>query len=244
MPIISKIGRKSAKARVLIGSIYVILALGAVTMIYPFLLMISGSTKSGVDSADYFVVPKYLTEDEALYRKDCEAFFNESLDMYKMAFDRDADSFKKVTIPEKPNLMLASEFETFLAETKLSPYSGALSYVGTLTSNKTIPVNLRAFKGELLGKYKGDLHALNSETETFFTSWNAFYMLPESYLLRRESARKDPLDKLFTDFKLRQPASMSYYFNIEGHYRNIFLMSQYTKTIDTYNKDHGTTYKD
>ena len=48
MPIISIIGRRSIRVRLLIWTIYGLLAAGATTMIYPFLLMLSGSTKSSV----------------------------------------------------------------------------------------------------------------------------------------------------------------------------------------------------
>ena len=50
MPIISTIGRRSLQVRLLVWTIYGLLIIGATTMIYPFLLMLSGSTKSSVDS--------------------------------------------------------------------------------------------------------------------------------------------------------------------------------------------------
>ena len=41
MPIISTIGRKQPKMRFVLGLIYTVLTLGAVTMVYPFIVMIS-----------------------------------------------------------------------------------------------------------------------------------------------------------------------------------------------------------
>ncbi len=52
MAIISTIGRRSTRVRALIIAIYAVLMVGAVTMIYPFLIMLAGSTKSGVDVKD------------------------------------------------------------------------------------------------------------------------------------------------------------------------------------------------
>ena len=49
MAIIGKVEKKSLKVRVLNISIHVLLLLGAVTMVYPLLLMVSGSFKSDVD---------------------------------------------------------------------------------------------------------------------------------------------------------------------------------------------------
>ena len=66
MPIISQIGRRSFKVRALIFSIYALLIGGAITMVYPFLLMISGSTMSPVDQSEMEVIPAYLVDDDAL----------------------------------------------------------------------------------------------------------------------------------------------------------------------------------
>ena len=74
MPIISEIGRRHPGVRILIGCIYAALIAGAVTMIYPFLLMASGSMKSAVDSRTLDVVPAFLLDDTVLYRKHIEGF--------------------------------------------------------------------------------------------------------------------------------------------------------------------------
>ena len=49
MAIISAIGRKQWKVRWLFFGIYAFLLIGGATMVYPFLLMLSGSTKSAMD---------------------------------------------------------------------------------------------------------------------------------------------------------------------------------------------------
>jgi ABC-type glycerol-3-phosphate transport system permease component len=69
MPIISSIQHKSREGRLLVGAMYVLLTLGAVWMVYPFLLLLSGSVKSEVDVRQFDVFPKYLTDDLTLFRK-------------------------------------------------------------------------------------------------------------------------------------------------------------------------------
>ena len=49
MPIIGNVGRRSFKVRFFNTAIHVVLLLGSVTMVYPFLMMLSGSVKSKVD---------------------------------------------------------------------------------------------------------------------------------------------------------------------------------------------------
>ena len=58
MAIISQVGRKSPRIRTLFGLIYAFLVVGSVTMVYPFLIMVSGSFKSPVDVHEYDVIPR------------------------------------------------------------------------------------------------------------------------------------------------------------------------------------------
>ncbi|MFP4520767.1 MAG: carbohydrate ABC transporter permease [Fibrobacterota bacterium] len=69
MPIIAKIGRKKPETIILISVIYLVLCLGALTMIYPYLIMIASTFCSPADVSEYRLVPKYMYSDEALYRK-------------------------------------------------------------------------------------------------------------------------------------------------------------------------------
>lgn len=242
MPIISTIGRKSFKVRTLIWSMYTVLIVGAVTMIYPFLLMLAGTTKSGVDTPEARIIPDFLVDTEALYKKYIEAFFNESLEAMKVSYDSETPSFRKVELPFNPNSKLVAEWEEFLREKKTSLNSYALSSTSCQVSRKTLPVNLRAFKAEIIKKYDGNLALMNKEMETEFVSWNDFYVLPEDFLLRQNNPGTAPIDNAFREFKSRQPLSMRYYFSPEGFYKNSFLKSQYTKDIAAYNKTHNSSY--
>ena len=69
MPLLSPIERRSWKARLLDVTLHTLLILGSATMVYPLLLMLSGSVKSGTDFTDFRVVPHYWHSDTELYRK-------------------------------------------------------------------------------------------------------------------------------------------------------------------------------
>ena len=60
MPLISQIGRRHAAIRAMREGIFVVLLIGAVTMVYPFLLMLAGSTKSTVDARENSILPKFF----------------------------------------------------------------------------------------------------------------------------------------------------------------------------------------
>lgn len=67
MPIISRIGRRSVAARAWLGAFYAILVAGAVTMIYPFLLMLATSFTGPADSDQFQLFPRYLYDTQALF---------------------------------------------------------------------------------------------------------------------------------------------------------------------------------
>jgi len=96
MAIISAIGRTNWKVRTLFGGMYTTLIIGACTMIYPFLLMISGSTKSAMDIKYFDAFPRFLTDEAWMYGKHMEGLFNESVLNLDMVYDTDDVSFERL----------------------------------------------------------------------------------------------------------------------------------------------------
>ncbi len=63
------VGRRSFGVMALIASMYVLLTAGGISMVYPFLLMLSTATTTQSDMQEYEVIPRYYYDDNALYRK-------------------------------------------------------------------------------------------------------------------------------------------------------------------------------
>ena len=242
MAIISPIGRRSLKVRALIWTIYLLLIAGAVTMVYPFLLMLSGSTKTAVDTPDADIIPPFLANDGALYSKYVEGLFNESLNAMQIAYDSDASSFQTVTVPDHPNARLVATWREFLNQSPPRFYDYTLGYLFTPLSRSALPHELRAFKGRLIDEYGGDINRMNRALGTEFVNWNAFYVLPEDYLLRRNNPGNSPMDLAFRAFKEKQPEEARCYFSPDGFYKTSYLKTQYSKDIAQYNATHGTKY--
>ena len=241
MPIISQIGRRSVSVRLLAWSICGLLILGSFTMLYPFILMLSGSTKSAVDTPSMNVIPPFLREDEALYQKHIEGLFNESFDMMKTTYYSDAAAFNKVILPETVNTRLVKEWLTFLDGHDLPHYTYTVGYVRALFSRGVMPHTLRKFKKQFIERYEGDIDQLNREMGMEFVNWSAFFVMPVSYPARFNKLASSPVDLEFREFKAREPVDNRYYFSAEGFYKT-FLKTQYTKKIENYNKEHGSHY--
>ncbi len=242
MPILSSIGRCHWKTRALVGIMYALLLAGAVTMIYPFLLMLAGSTKSAVDAADQQVIPEFLTDEVALYRKHVEGLFNESLNQMRWAYDSDAATFQKVE-PPGGGSPLVSEWREFLKSGDLPAYAFDLGYLAAPQSRGAIPSGLREFKNRMERAHGDDIPQLNEAMGTTFVGWNAFFVLPKNGLERRVRGGDRAFDRAVTDFVRAQPVESRYYFSAEGFYKNAFLKNQYTRDLADFNRAHGTAYR-
>jgi len=242
MPIISTIGRRHWKVRLLILGIYLTLIAGGVTMIYPFLIMLAGSSKSAVDGKEFKPYPTFLRDDAALYRKHIEGLFNEGLKSMQTAYDGDETSFEKLDPPPKPNAGLVAEWRTFVDAADLPDFFSTCGYVQTPTS-KTMPLSLREFKSGLQEEFDGDLTRANEVLGTSFVEWHALFLIPEDYLPRRSKLVNTPLSRRFQKFKAARPRWNRYFFCPEGFYKAQYLKARYTRKIEEYNQEHGTRYE-
>ena len=242
MPILSAIGRKSPRARLLIAAIYAALGLGAVAMLYPLGLMVAGSTKSIADQRDTVLVPSFLLSDEALWHKHLEALFNESTDALNVAFDSDYVSFDDVPLPppDAPGSELVPLWREFLASGALPPEAIALGHYWAPQAG-AFPVQLREFRRRLREKY-GTLAALNAALGTDFDAWYVVFIQPPAYLFPHAAPDATPLAAEFDAFKLTAPAWCRTVLSPEGFYRKLFLKPRYSKDVAAYNAAHGTAY--
>jgi multiple sugar transport system permease protein len=236
------------KTRLLLGSIYGILLLGSITMIYPFILMVSGSSKSAVDTKEFNVIPSFLLDDSALYRKHAEGLFNEQLNIYRSTYQRNVRSFEAVEPPCIVNEKLTREWEGFaadLARTGLGAVPGsylyALSFMQTPQS-KTIPKNLREFKSKLSAEYH-DIDEMNNAMDTEFPDWNAFYVPHEYYITRKTRPSAQAFQLAFQKFKAERPFEDRVYLTVNGAYVNEYLCPLYGDKIEDYNSAHGTSHR-
>ena len=99
MPLIPVIGRRQPKMRLLIALLYTALSLGAVTMVYPFIVMIGTSVTSPVDHDEFLPVPAYVWDDRWLFRKYVELKYNEDTPRFNALLSNDLATFKDLRRP-------------------------------------------------------------------------------------------------------------------------------------------------
>lgn len=69
MSLVGKVGRRRLRARVAMFALYAILSIGAITTLYPFVLMVGTGFKGPTDQNDNRLVPKFWSDQEELYTK-------------------------------------------------------------------------------------------------------------------------------------------------------------------------------
>jgi ABC-type glycerol-3-phosphate transport system permease component len=242
MPIISQIGRRDPRVRLFITAVYALLVTGAAAMVYPFLLMVSGSTKSAVDARSLALVPQYLVDDLALYRKHIEGLFNESVEAMNIAYDTDFASFEHVVPPGQVRGGLVDLWREFLAKEPLPDYASTLGYLQAGVS-KTVPKHLREFKALMAARFDDDIDAFNEAMGMDFAGWNTFFILPGNTLNRRNVPADTPFARELAAFAAAQPEGLRYWFSVDGFYKRLFLKAQYTRDIAAYNAAHGTSHR-
>jgi len=242
MPIISVIGRKSLKTRALVAVIYALLIGGGVTMVYPFLLMIAGSTKSTIDSPEAEVVPGFLANDTGLWRKFSETWFNESSMVMRSSWNTPGESFRTVEVPQNIDATLIEDWQAFLSENEQPQYAWTLGAAGVSSSKNVMPENLRRFRNQMIEEYDNDLSAMNKAMQTEFATWSIFKPPVQVFSQRRIMQIQGPFAEAFGKFALTRPLWERHYFCADRFYVYDFLQSQYTDNLDVYNREHNTAY--
>ena len=242
MPMIANIGRRHRRVRLLLAALYLMLTAGAVTMVYPFAIMLAGTTKSGVDAAENRAIPAFLTDRDALYRKYAEALLNESFDTARMIYGVEGSTFQDLRPPTAVNPRLAAEWEAFAREADLPPCTYHVGQMGVSRTRGAVPERLRQFKNEMIRRFDGDLARMNRELGSDFVNWPAFRVREPDLLARREQSAARPFDAAFEAFKARQPIAARYYLSVEGYYRAMYLPARYGRSIASFNRANGTAY--
>ncbi|MCB0825596.1 MAG: carbohydrate ABC transporter permease [Armatimonadetes bacterium] len=81
MPLVGKVGRKRFRARFAMAMVYLLLIAGAITTVYPFLIMVTTGFKGPTDQNDNKLVPSYWSDNEELLAKYRDDKYSGSLEL-------------------------------------------------------------------------------------------------------------------------------------------------------------------
>jgi multiple sugar transport system permease protein len=177
MGLIPKTGRRSPKTRFLLVMIFLLLSVGAVSMTVPFLLMLSGSTRSGVDLHEFSLLPRFLHDDDLLFQKYIEGLYNESPANLRAAWEIDISEFAGLERLEQIDPDQVRRWQDFLSEQDIADHERFAGFTYCPISRGR-PFTARLFMRHLIGQYPQGIQEMNADLETTFANWNAFNVLP------------------------------------------------------------------
>lgn len=236
--VFSPASERSVKVKGLYAMIYGFLILGAVTMIAPFLIMLTGSIEPKAQ-ADSMFVPRYLIEREVLWQRYLETKYHGLDELFRMAWNApDAVLEEAGPLLDSPidHSMLAL-WRKFLHEA--SPPE-PLFAVGFLRPNVRMPsTNAFAFRDWLLARY-GSLEQINAALLADFARLSRI----QPPLLRMDGAPapRTPLVTSFLEFATSLPKSQRFAWDVGGFYRTDILPRLVGGDIAQFNKEFGTNF--
>ncbi|MBI4024849.1 MAG: carbohydrate ABC transporter permease [Verrucomicrobia bacterium] len=235
MPIISSIGRKALPVRILIWAIYVVLTLGGVTMVYPLLLMVSGSVKGGFDSPDLDVIPQFLTDETTFFQRYLESKYSANLGSLNDAWGTDHVDWKEIRRPDGVSSSQLDDFDQFRRSREISPRWRLLGHIATAALNQ------RVFKRELLEESNADLLRVGELLGITFRSWAE--VRPKQQKIARMMESSDKLLERTERYKSSRPVEDMILIDAEGHWKTSTVFSRYERNLEKYRRQTGRSVR-
>lgn len=238
MPIISQVGGRSLKIRLVFGALFLVLILGAVSMIYPLLLMVSGSMQSQVDYPRLSALPEFLWNDALLWGKNVQA---------KYGLMEYAERFLRQNIGDwrnvKPVGQVDPAAQTFIDYRDSIKWPREWAIPGYIETEKVVAKNGRRYRNMLREVAGDDIQSVNQATNLFFSDW-ADVTVPAAPVWSRRFSYPQTLDyKVYYEMTATAPHADWIIVDPDAVFLYDYLKPQWGD-VRTYNKVHGTDYSD
>lgn len=236
--IISKIEAKSLKGRCLFGLIFVFLTVGGLTMLYPFVLMISGSLRSELDETDLDLVPSFWHNTDTLYRKFLETKYNQRVGDLNQATLQQNFSFRTAALPTDTNALIEREFQQFFSA---QPFPVHWQTLGGISGIRTVPENLRVLRNRVEHRFDGNLEDFSRTMGGVIRSWRNITLSIPEWLSFRYSYPDNPVMEIYFGMLAEAPLADRQIVSLSGYFLDAIVYPLYGQTSTAlFNHAHGT----
>ncbi|MCX6344921.1 MAG: carbohydrate ABC transporter permease [Armatimonadetes bacterium] len=238
MSIIPKVGRRTLKMRLVIFVLYLALIVGAVTMVYPFVLMLSSSITSGADVNNFSFVPTCVYNKAALFPKYAEDRYAGDLELINQTYGADFAKIEAITPPASTSKALTTDWEKFVKALPIKyKQAGFEGYAGSPSKLK------RTYQAFCRERFNNDITQLNAayveENESFQTVTPPF----ERFKMREWEPDNSPKMREWMKFKESLPGSFVRPILIDPAFRAYLRNIVYSGSIKHLNANWETSYK-
>ncbi len=238
MPIISTVGSRSVKTRLVFAGMYLAVALGAVSMIYPLLLMLAGSVKSEADFHRNTPLPEYLWDDQTLWSKFLESKYS-TIAQAEAALRRPIASWRDAKPPQSVEPTRASELRLFREQADLPVEWYALGHV---RYRDILAKNARNYRKRCQERF-GTIEAFSDAAGVNYRSWSEVGPPLVSFATRRTVLPPNNEYIILYALKEKAPRSDWILTDLDGDFWQTYIRPQWS-TIQAYNAAHGTQFAD
>ena len=240
MALIPAVGRKTPKMRLLVAALYLILSLGAVAMVYPFLVMLGASAESQYEKSSPEIIPRYLFSDTALLGKYAEDKYRGDMDAINAAYGTHFAALQDIKPPASADPEAVRDWNTFAAA--LPAHSKSAGFGGAAAAYSPSPL-LDKYHAFLRSRFQSSIRALDlaysQEDEDFLTVFPPFEQ-PQSHTW---TSRADTKSADWKRFEATLPANYFVVVGADPLYRR-WLRQEVVPDIKTLNAAWGTKFGD
>jgi len=210
-------------------------------MVYPFLVMVSGSFKTNVDKNDFDIFPAFIYDDLTLYRKHLECKYNNRLAVYSAANRARAYDFRQILPPEKIHERRVADWKEFERTHEIPASFYCLGYTDHMGDRMRLWKE-REFRKHLIKLSGGDIAEYNRRFNAQEENWLLVGKVLERLTERRYQLSGSAMEEEFYKFKAAQPTWFRIYLSLDGTYVNNYLVATYGDDIKEYNRLMGTNW--
>jgi len=238
MSLLTKVERKSRSGRIFLTGVFIAILIGSVTMVYPFLLMLSGSMRSTMDVSQMDLVPDFLTDDTVLVQKFMETKYNYdpiAMNTYRQAREY---SFEQASVPDPAPSARVEDFVAFADQPDLPRHWQILG--GTRLISQMESVNLREIRARVRRHYDDDLAALGRDLGMTYRTWNQLEMLVPNWANPRYDYTPTPVFDIYNTILHERPVADRAMVNLAGTFLQTVIYPVHGMSdVDGYNQAHA-----
>jgi multiple sugar transport system permease protein len=238
MSMLTKTERNSRSGRLFLTGVFIAILIGSVTMVYPFILMLSGSLRSDMDINQMDMVPDYLTDSQVLVRKFLETKYNyDPVAMNRLRQGRDF-SFELAAVPAAVEDQRVDDFATFTDETAFPLHWHLL---GGMRGWKRIQsVVHQTFIERVKEHYDDDIPAFNREFGGVIRSWQQVAVVGPDWANPRYDYTPSAYFEIYAELLQERPLAERAMVNITGEFlQNVIYPAYGMDSVDDYNTAHA-----
>ena len=232
--------------RLFFGGLYTVLSIGAVTMVYPFLVMLSTAIKSSVDINQYGVVPRYIYDRKMLFAKYAETRFAGDIDAINGFYRQDFAKLEEVKAPQDGPLTpqqktLVRDWGEFTASL---PMQYKQANYGPIPGTSHCPSKLiEAYRSFIRKRFNNDIDALNRTYVEENTSFEQVFTPFERTARREWQPEKSVKMQEYLQFEKALPNDYLRTVGCDSLFVTFLTEDKYDADIRKLNAAWGTRYK-